>query len=105
MVVDGSGIETDAIILAVGSEPARLSFPGADLEGVIDSTAALTLSRVPDSMVIVGGGVIGVEFAAMYNALGTKVTIVEMQAQILTGMDGEIVRLVHDDLVERGSRS
>ncbi len=52
-------------------------------------------------MVIVGGGVIGVEFAAMYNSFGTKVTIVEMLPQILPGIDSEIVHLVHDDLVKK----
>ncbi len=63
--IDGTCIKTDAIILAVGSESTRLSFPGADLEEIIDSTAALNLKSIPDSMVIVGGGVIGVEFAAI----------------------------------------
>lgn len=100
--IDGTCIETDAIILAVGSESTRLPFLGADLEGIIDSTTALNLKSVPDSMVIIGGGVIGVEFAAMYNSFGTKVTIVEMLPQILPGIDSEIVRLVHDDLVQKG---
>ncbi len=100
--IDGTCIDTDAIILAVGSEPTRIPFPGADLEGIIDSTAALNLKSVPDSMVVIGGGVIGVEFAAMYNSFGTKVTIVEMLPQILPGIDSEIVSLVHDDLVQKG---
>ena len=100
--IDGTCIEADAIILAVGSESSKLSFPGADLGGIIDSTAALNLKSVPDSMVVIGGGVIGVEFAAMYNSFGTKVTIVEMLPQILPGVDSEVVRLVHDDLVQKG---
>lgn len=102
--IDGTYIEADAIILAVGSESTRLPFPGADLEGIIDSTMALNLNSVPDSMVIIGGGVIGVEFAAMYNSFGTKVTIVEMLPQLLPGIDSEIVHLVHNDLVQKGIR-
>jgi dihydrolipoamide dehydrogenase len=100
--IEGTTLKTDAIILAVGSEPSRLPFPGSDLEGVIDSTGALNLEGVPDSLVIIGGGVIGVEFAAIYNAFGTRVTIVEMLPQIMPGIDSQIVALVHDDLVQKG---
>ena len=100
--IDGTCIETDVIILASGSESIKLPFPGSDLEGVIDSTSALNLKKVPDSMMVIGGGVIGVEFAAMYNSFGTNVKIVEMLPQILPGVDSEIVRLVHDDLVQKG---
>jgi dihydrolipoamide dehydrogenase len=100
--IDGSCIEVDAIILAAGSEPARLAFPGEVLEGIVDSTAALSLESVPASMIVIGGGVIGVEFAAMFNSFGTQVTVVEMLPQILPGIDSEIVRQVRDDLVHKG---
>lgn len=100
--IDGSRHETDVTILATGSQPSRLSFPGANLDGIIDSSAALALKNPPKSMLVVGGGVIGVEFASMYHALGTDVTIVEMLPQILPGLDGEIVQLVQRDLLERG---
>jgi len=100
--VDGVSLPADVVILAVGSEPARLSFPGSDSEGILDSTAALNLPQPPKSLVVVGGGVIGVEFASMYRAFGTEVTIVEMLPQILPGLDDEIVRLVREDLVRKG---
>lgn len=100
--VDGKTIETDKIILAVGSEPTKLQFPGYDLDNVIDSTAALSLQSIPESMVVIGGGVIGVEFATLFNSFGTKVTIVEMLPQILPGIDGEIVDLVRNDLNQKG---
>lgn len=100
--IDGQSLEADAVVLAVGSDPFKLSFPGADLAGVIDSTTALNLPNPPKSLVVVGGGVIGVEFASMYRSFGTEVTIVEMLPQILSGLDGEIVREVHKDLVSKG---
>ena len=80
----------DAVILATGSVNAPLSFPGCNLPGVIDSTGALSPDRVPESMVIVGGGVIGVEFAALYASLGTKITVIELTPRLLPSMDAEI---------------
>lgn len=95
-------LAADAIILAVGSEPVKLNFPGADLPGVIDSTAALSLDAPPKSMTIIGGGVIGVEFAAMFRAFGAEVTVVEMLPQILPPVDSEIAALVRQDLTKQG---
>ena len=95
-------IEADAVILATGSEPVRLNFPGADLPGVIDSTAALSLPAVPASVAIVGGGVIGVEFAAMYRSFGAEVTVIEMLPEILPPVDGEIAALVRGELAKQG---
>lgn len=100
--VNGKSLKADAIIWASGSEPVKLKFPGADLPGVIDSTTALSLDKVPVSMVILGGGVIGVEFAALYNSFGCKVTVVEMQPQILPGIDGEIAQQVRSEVVSQG---
>lgn len=100
--INGTAVTADNIILAMGSEPAQIKFPGYDLPGVIDSTAALSLKKVPKSMVILGGGVIGVEFAAMYSAFGCKVTIVEMQPQILPGIDGDIAAQVRGEISKNG---
>ena len=93
---------TDAIVLATGSHSARLDFPGADLPGVIDSTEALSLEKVPASLVIVGGGVIGVEFAALYASLGVKTTIIELTPHILPSMDAEIAEYVPEMLATNG---
>jgi len=104
-VIDVDGKETirpDAIILATGSLPVTLPFPGHDLDGVIDSTDALSMDKLPGSMVIMGGGVIGTEFAYLYNALGVKVTVIEMLSQILPPVDGEISALLRKELEAQG---
>ena len=100
--VGSDTITADYIILAVGSEPVHLRFPGANLPGVIDSTGALALEQVPKSMVIIGGGVIGIEFASMFAAAGAQCTIVEALPNILPPIDKEIVALVQADLEKRG---
>lgn len=84
-------IKAKSIIIATGSEPSVIPFPGYDLEGVIYSDEALDLKEIPSSMVIVGGGVIGVELAYVYNSFGTDVTILEMMPDILPREDMEIV--------------
>ena len=94
--------EADAVILASGSVSAELDFPGSDLPGVIGSTAALSLENVPKSMVVVGGGVIGVEFAALYGALGTKITVIEAADAILPPVDGEIAEFMRAALEADG---
>lgn len=105
VTVNGSNpieLTADAVILAVGSEPVKLRLPGIDLPGVIDSTGALKLPKVPESLVIVGGGVIGVEFAALYNSLGAKVTVVEMLPEIIPSVDREIATKLRQQLEKEG---
>ena len=95
-------IGADIVILATGSVPVKLNFPGTDLTGVIDSTGALSLAKIPASMVLVGGGVIGVEFAALYAALGSQVTVVELLPEILPGIDPEIAAALKKKLGKEG---
>ena len=102
VLVGDKALTADAVILALGSEPSKINFPGADLPGVIDSTGALALDHVPASMAVLGGGVIGIEFASMYAAFGTKVTVIEMLPQILAGIDGEIANAVRSHLTKHG---
>ena len=83
-------IEADKIIIATGSETSTLPIPGADLEGILDSRAALDLDKLPESMVIVGGGVIGMEFAFIFQNFGVDVTVVEYLNQLVSGVDSEI---------------
>ena len=78
------------VILATGSVSARLPIPGADLPGVMDSNGALQLTRIPESMVIIGAGPIGLEFGTVYAALGTRVNVIEMLPQILPSEDAEV---------------
>ena len=95
-------IEADAVILATGSVSTKLNFPGADLPGVIDSDAALSLKKIPQSIVIVGGGVIGIEFATLFNWLGAQVTILEMLPEILPMYDAEISAFMREKLESDG---
>lgn len=90
----------EAMILATGSVPACVSIPGADKPGVMNSDGVLAMTTCPESVVIIGGGVIGVEFATLFRSLGKKVTIVELLPDILTGMDEEI-RALEKDLLKR----
>jgi len=78
------------VILATGSVSARLPISGADLPGVMDSNGALQLTRIPESMVIIGAGPIGLEFGTVYAALGTRVNVIEMLPQILPSEDAEV---------------
>ena len=94
--------EAEQIILASGSFPASIPIPGADKAGVINSDGVLSMETCPESVVIVGGGVIGVEFATLFADLGKKVTIVEMMPSILFGNDTEICETAADLLTNHG---
>src|SRR5256884_1061945 len=101
---DGSQeqFSADKIILATGSVPLLPPFPGIDGNNVINSDTSWNLPKTPESIICVGGGVIGVELACMFNALGSKVTIVEMLPDILAPVDDEIRRLLVRILGRRG---
>lgn len=105
-VIESSGarraLTADAFIIAVGSESFVPPIDGVDLPGVITSTGALSLDEVPESMVIIGGGVIGVELATVYSGLGCNVTILEMMPEILPNMDGELVGILRSILEQGG---
>ena len=85
-------IESKNIIIATGSKPASLPFIKLDKERVITSTEALNLKEIPKHLIIIGGGVIGIEFATLFNSFGKKVTVIEMLPQILTGLDKDIIK-------------
>ncbi|MDP2059987.1 MAG: FAD-dependent oxidoreductase, partial [Flavobacteriaceae bacterium] len=83
-------IEAKNIIIATGSKPASLPFIKLDKERVITSTEALKLKEIPKHLVIIGGGVIGLELGQVYLRLGAQVSVVEFLDRILPGMDGAI---------------
>ena len=91
-------------MLASGSFPAKVPIPGADKQGVMDSDGVLELEKCPESVVIVGGGVIGIEFATLFNTLGVKVSVIEMLPNIMTGMDDEICDAMKALLMKKGRR-
>jgi NAD(P) transhydrogenase len=84
-------ITADKIVVATGTKPARPSQVAFDGTRVLDSDGILELDKVPDSMVVVGAGVIGIEYASMFAALGTRVTVVEKRPRMLEFCDPEIV--------------
>ena len=94
-VADGTGrgtrVTADRIVIATGTVPARPASVDFDGATVIDSDGILHLERVPQSMVVVGAGVIGIEYASMFAALGTKVTVVESRNRMLEFCDVEVV--------------
>ncbi|HEX8835102.1 MAG TPA: FAD-dependent oxidoreductase, partial [Abditibacteriaceae bacterium] len=79
------------IIIATGSNPARLPVPGADLPGVITSDEILQQEVVPEDIVVVGGGAVGVEFAYLFREMGARATVLEMAPTIMAQEDEEIV--------------
>ena len=81
--VDGEKVTFDKLILATGSAPARPPIPGIDGENVVTSDEVLSMTELPDSFVIIGGGVIGIEFATLFASLGKPVTVIE-----ITGING-----------------
>jgi len=97
-----STITADNIILATGSFPAVVPVPGRDLPNVITSDQALFLKQIPSSMLIIGGGVIGLEIGYIYNTFGTKVTIVEMLPNILPRQDKELSSELKKQLEKQG---
>lgn len=94
--------EAEQILIATGSEPIELPFAPFDGEWVIDSKDALALSDIPASLVIVGGGVIGCEYAGLFARLGSKVTIIETAGQLIPAEDEDIARLFQEKLEEDG---
>ena len=95
---DGSRRQFKHCIVAVGSIPTRP--PGLELESprIMDSTAALRLEEVPPSLLVVGGGYIGLELGCVYAALGSRVTVVEMTEGLLPGIDRDLVQPLHKRL-------
>ena len=93
----GGGDETvsaDYVILALGSLPTRIPSLSIDSPRVIDSTGALDLPEVPKTMLVIGGGYIGLELGSVYAALGTKVSVVEMTPGLLPGADRDLVKVL-----------
>ena len=98
-------VEAENVILASGSKPLILPIPGMDLPRVLTSDELFKLKEVPKSLVIIGGGVISVEFATVYSALGSKVTILEAMPRLVPNMDKEIAQNLKLILKKRGVES
>ena len=90
--VDGTIYEADSIILATGARPRQMPFMPVDGEHVITSKEALVLPKLPQSMIVVGSGAIGSEFACLYASLGVKVTVIEYMPQMMPLEDEEVAK-------------
>jgi dihydrolipoamide dehydrogenase len=104
LLVEGDGsvarVEFDQCIIAAGSEPAVL--PGVPSDPrIIDSTSALELTSVPKRMLVVGGGIIGLEMATVYDALGVKVSVVELTKTLIPGCDRDLVKPLEKRIAAR----
>ncbi|MBN2028503.1 MAG: dihydrolipoyl dehydrogenase [Actinobacteria bacterium] len=95
-------IDTEKVILATGSEPARLPTFDFDQPAILTSTEGLELTEIPKTMIIVGSGVVGSEFATIYNGLGTKVTMVELMPRILPTEDDRVSQQMKRILGKKG---
>lgn len=93
---------TKAIVIATGSEASDLPGVEVDEEVIVTSTGALTLGKVPKSMVVIGAGVIGLEMGSVYARLGTDVTVLEYLDAITPGMDNEVVKAFQRILAKQG---
>jgi dihydrolipoamide dehydrogenase len=95
-------VEAEHIVVATGSRPIQIpGFAFAD-ERIMSSREALDLDHVPERMVVIGGGVIGLELGMMLSKVGTKVTVVEMADSVLPGMDKDVLRLIQRKLKKAG---
>jgi dihydrolipoamide dehydrogenase len=90
------------VLLATGSVPIELPFMKFDHERIVDSTGALSFPTIPEHLVVVGGGVIGLELGSVWLRLGARVTVLEMAPTILPGMDGEVVKHADRILKKQG---
>lgn len=92
----------DNIIIATGSKSRKIPVEGSDTEGVLTSSEILNIPSQPQSLCIIGGGVIGMEFASVFSAIGTKVSVVEYFPEILTGFDGNLSKRLRTSMKARG---
>ncbi len=95
-------IKTKFIIIATGGRPRSIAGVNIDRKKVITSTEAMTLPEQPKTMLVIGGGAIGVEFAYFYNAFGTNVTVIEMMPSLLPKEDKEITKILESSLKKQG---
>ena len=94
--------EAPHIIIATGSQSKCLSIPGGDLPRVVDSAEMLSLTKIPQRLSIIGGGVIGLEFASIFATFGSEVTVIEFCKEILPNFDKDIAKRLRLELKKQG---
>ncbi len=98
----GETIEADALIIATGSRACNLDIPGIDHAGVLTSDEFLAMNTLPKSALVLGGGVVGLEYAQILHGMGVEVTVVEMTPQLLPREDEEMAAAIKEILINRG---
>ena len=98
--VNGKQFQGENIIIAAGSSPVRLPIPGADRTHVLTSTEILEIEKLPQNLAIIGGGVIGCEFASFFSNVGVNVSVVEMLPEIIPTLDPEFCRMLRNSMVD-----
>ena len=101
VAINGQIYQAKNILISTGSSPAKPPIPGCDLPGVLDSTGILNLEKLPKSVVIIGGGVIGCEFACFFGSVGVPVTVIEMLPEICPQMDKDITKNLRAELSKK----
>jgi dihydrolipoamide dehydrogenase len=101
LVVDGTTVSFEHAILATGSQAIRLDGVPHEDQRVMDSTDALALREVPERLLIIGGGIVGLELATVYDALGSQITLVELAEQLIPECDADLVAPLSRRLAER----
>lgn len=99
---DVQEIDSKYFIIATGSKPVNLPFAPIDKERIISSTEALNLKEIPDQLLIIGGGVIGLELGSVYLRLGSKVTVIEFMDKLIPTMDGALSKELQKVLKKQG---
>jgi len=102
IVVDSQEYAADYIIIATGSVSASLPIPGADLPGILTSREILDIQDVPSSLCVIGGGVIGLEFASIFRSFGSEVTVLEYCKDILPRFDTDLAKRLKQSLGKKG---
>ena len=102
VVVEGAEYTADYIIIATGSVSASLPIPGADLPGILTSREILDIQDVPKRLCVIGGGVIGLEFASIFRSFGSEVTVLEYFKEILPRFDSDLSKRLKQSLGKRG---
>lgn len=102
ITANGETYEAENLLLCNGSENIVPPIPGIESPAIWNSTDALACNTLPETVAIVGGGVIGMEFAALFCSLGVKVSVIEMMPEILGNMDNETSALLREDYAKRG---
>lgn len=95
-------LQAPRVIIATGSEPVELPFLKFDEKRILSSTGALALSEVPKHLVVVGGGIIGLEMGSVWSRLGAKVTVVEFQNRLTPGLDAQMSEELRKTLIKQG---